>query len=260
MDALLGVHLDADSDGRFNRFHEALLIVIDAGQLSASARRSFGLTYFVREGLTEALYHQGNIARIEQEVLDICGAGYGDGAHGLPEGNSSFGARTLAYEYHAYLYAVRATFDYLANVAYKYFGVSDSAHFRGLGKALTKRAGNQSGVNDTIGVATRGLVDFVDVFGASGHAPRDTIAHTRPLTAGGFRLEWKPGEAPTLALVGGGENLDDAGPRDTIRLAPLLAARLAAVEGYAFDIFATLPEFADAVTQARPADQRPLGR
>jgi hypothetical protein len=86
----------------------------------------------------------------------------------------------------------------------------------GSAKALTKRAGNQPGVNDTIGVATRGLVDFVDVFGASGHAPGDTIAHTRPVTAGGFRLEWKAGEAPTLVLVGGGENLDDASPRATI--------------------------------------------
>jgi hypothetical protein len=29
---------------------------------------------------------------------------------------------------------VRATFDYLANVAYKYFDVRDSDHFRGSGR------------------------------------------------------------------------------------------------------------------------------
>ena len=253
LDALLGVHLDADSDGRFNRFHDALLIVIEADELSANARRSFGLTYFVREGITEALYHQRNVARIEKAVLDICGAGHGDGAHGLPEGNSSFGARTLAYEYHAYLYAVRATFDYLANVAYKYFDVSDSDHFRGLSKALTKHAADRDGANDTIAVAKRGLVDFEDVFGANGHTPRDTIAHTRPVTAGAFRLEWQAEERPTLVLVGGGESLDDTGPRDTVRLAPLLAARLVAVEDYVFELFATLPEFATSAAAARPA-------
>jgi hypothetical protein len=96
-------------------------------------------------------------------------------------------------------------------------------------------------------------VDFVDVFGTGGHTPRDTIAHARPVTAGVFRLEWRAGETPRLVLVGGGESLDDAGPRDTIRLAPLLAARLVAVEDYAFELFATLPEFAAAATQGSPA-------
>jgi hypothetical protein len=152
-----------------------------------------------------------------------------------------------------YLYAVRATFDYLANVAYKYFDVSDSDHFRGLGKVLTKQAAGQDGATATIAVAKRGLVEFVDVFGAGGHTPRDTIAHTRPVTAGVFRLEWQAGEKPTLVLVGGGESLDDAGPRDTIRLAPLLACRLVAVEAYAFEPFGTLAEFAAAAAQARAA-------
>jgi hypothetical protein len=126
LDAVLAVHLDRATDERFNRFHEAMSALQARGALAEPSRRSLGVTHFVREGFTGAVYHQRNVARIELAVIAICQNAYPDGTHGLPRSNMGFGARTLSYEYHAFINALRATFEYLASAVRKYFQVRES--------------------------------------------------------------------------------------------------------------------------------------
>lgn len=251
LDAVLAVHLAAETDARFNRFHNALFALQEQGALPATSIRSLAQTHFVREGLTAAVYHQRNVERIELDVIDICARSYPAGAAGLPPTTASFVARTLSYEYHAFLFALRAAFDYLARAVAAYF--DESAKFTELPTTL-KHAEPADVRKTVLRRVEQTWEDFRDVLGGKGAtSARNLVAHEWPVEAGGFQLRWEAGRQPRLELVGGGEALEAGGTVDRPCLGPLLDDRVRRFEVLVFELLGELPDFAAAVDASVPA-------
>jgi hypothetical protein len=243
LDVLLSVHLEPKQDDRFNRFHNHLFAARAAGELSAEAGSALDLTHHVREGFTAATYHQRNAARIEEAVLEICRQAYSGGAADLPRTTMSFGARSLSYEYHAFLFTIRAAIDYLGRAIACYFGTTGK--FMDLPKFLKPLSAPAA---DAIvrRVQNTSLRDIV--------GPRNDVAHEWPVGAGGFELRWVPGRPVELELVGGGEDLPVGVSVDAPRIGPLLQSRLDRFEDLVYEMLAILPEFTAAVAAAQAED------
>jgi hypothetical protein len=242
VDAVIGARLPEAAAQRFRDFFESLS---DAGVFDPSVPAWAMRFYDLEDGLTAAHYHCRNVQDLERQVIDICLAAVAELPGDMPTGTMNFGARRLTYEYQAYLFALRRSFDYLACGVVGRFGAGRSSSFKDIAKALKQPP--PAVASYAIGVITRAeaaVGEFPEVLSRGAHlAPRDTVAHYRSLDAGGFTIYLDPGGPPRIALTGGGERLSvwPGADLDMPRLTPLLQDQLRRFELLVFELIALLP-------------------
>jgi hypothetical protein len=249
LEGLLAVHLPDEIDRRFRAFHDTL----NAGEpLSPAAKRTFDGAHHVREGLTAGVYHLRKVERIEREVMDTLAAAVGTEPWDGQSATMGLGARTLTFEYHAFVFALRATFDYLSKALIGYFRGRDCNSFRRLPNALNG-AQPEAVASRLQARVDQALSDFEDVLGRDDErSTRDRIAHVQPLDAGQINVSWVPGRPPAIELVGGAEGLEPFRRElgNEPRLTEILDERLTRFEPLVFELLGELPELSPGVEAA----------
>jgi hypothetical protein len=181
----------------------------------------------------------------------VCQAAYRQGPPVTKPITMSFGTPGMTAEYHAFLFALRRSFEYLNGALIVYFG-RGSKSFRQLPKALN--SAEPSEVAEALAEKTQNaLRDFEDVFGEGDtKAPRDRVAHQTPEVPAVINVEFKPSGEVCLRMVGGAENLpfpaaiDPAQPQ----LSALLTQRIDRFGQLVFGLLGELPLLRDAVQAA----------
>jgi hypothetical protein len=92
--------------------------------------------YAVQNSLTAAYYHQQRIADIESVVIEVLVQAVASMSCLPVKQNSTVRAMTLSYEYQAFLFDFRRTFEYLSLGIAGAFGVTPLPHSRDLAKVL----------------------------------------------------------------------------------------------------------------------------
>ena len=176
IDALVSVRLPEDIDGHFRRFFELLQ---SHPPVEENAQRTVQRTHDIREGVRAAVYHQRNVEKSERAIVPVCQAAYRQCPPATKPMTMSFGAPGLTAEYHAFLFALRRSFEYLNGALIVYFG-RQSKSFRKLPQRLN--GAEPTGVASLLAKKVQdALHDFEDVLGRpDARAPRDRVAHWRP--------------------------------------------------------------------------------
>jgi hypothetical protein len=254
IDALVAVPLPDDMDARFRRFFELLQ---SHPPVDKTAQRTVQRVHDVREGIRAAVYHQRNVESLECAIVPVCQAAYSQGPPVTKPITMSFGAPGMTAEYHAFLFALRRSFEYLNGALIVYFG-RGSKSFRQLPKALN--GAEPSEVAEALAEKTQNaLRDFEDVFGegdtkARRKAPRDRVAHQTPEVPAVINVEFKPSGEVCLRMVDGAESLpfpaaiDPAQPQ----LSALLTQRIDRLGQLVFELLGELPLLRNAVQAALP--------
>ena len=248
IDALVSVRLPEDIDGRFRRFFELLQ---SHPPVEENAQRTVQGTHDIREGVRAAVYHQRNVEKLEGAIVPVCQAAYRQCPPATEPMTMSFGAPGLTAEYHAFLFALRRSFEYLNGALIVYFG-RQSKSFRKLPQGLN--GAEPTEVAFLLAKKVRdALHDFEDVLGRpDARAPRDRVAHWRPEEPAVINVEFKPSGEVCLRMVGGAENLpfpvaiDPAQPQ----LSALLTQRVDRFERLVFELLGELPLVRDGVRAA----------
>jgi hypothetical protein len=89
-----------------------------------------------QDGLTACYYHCRNVEHIEHAVDDVARRIYADPPADMSETNMSFAARKLTYEYQAFIFALRRSFDYLAGALSLGFACPQATSFKDVPKKL----------------------------------------------------------------------------------------------------------------------------
>ncbi len=161
--------------------------------------------YVVENAITAGYYHQRNIARIESQAADILDASV-TAQHPIVRSNTGVRMMTLSFEYQAYLFAFRRTFEYLAAGILAAFGLPAPRHIRDTARDLAGGAPKYvQWVNPMQSEVVKVARQFKDVLAE--HSPRNRTAHKRPVEARAFLLGLEPGKQPRIGLEGGGEDL-----------------------------------------------------
>lgn len=246
---VIAVGLPDVSAKRFQRFRDA----VDNETLGSQARNTWETIDDLREGLTAAIYHQRNVLRLEQEIVEVCRTAYANASFSLAENpvTMAVGAQRLTYEYHAFLFAIRRTLEYLARGLAAYFGRS-SKSFRRIPKTL-EGALPKGPATAIASKSTAAISNLEDILGrGDARAARDRIAHTRPEEPGVLNIIFSPGGEVGVHLVAGAEGFELSLPIDQAepQLGPVLIERCGRVERLAFELLLELPEFHIAATAA----------
>jgi hypothetical protein len=206
--------------------------------------------FAAQDGLTAGYYHYRNVERIEHAVDDIARRIYADPPADMLETNMSFAARTLTYEYQAFIFALRRSFDYLAGALTLGFGCPQATSFKDVPKKLKHATTRDSAAAEAIS-AKVDLVRkaFSEVFGdQKGLSVRDQIAHRRSVPGGQFTVWFRPGRPVAVELNGGGEDLPLLGDHTQApgRLCAILLDRLVHFEDTFIDLAERIPAIAAA--------------
>jgi hypothetical protein len=247
IDELVNVRLPEEISGHFRRFYDVLRPRLP---LDGAAQQAYLRVEDIRQGMVAAIYHQCNGASLEREILLTCRTAYQSGPPVSKTIVMSFGAAKLTCEYHAFLFALRRSFEYLNRALIAYFG-RDSKSFRDLPKALNGAmpVAPASSLSANVG---RVIGDFEDVLGQpAARAARDRVAHWRPEEPATINVEFKPDGDVLLRLIGGAEELEFEPPgQEQQRLGPLLEQRVRRFERVVFELLHELPALRDAVDAA----------
>jgi len=213
--------------------------------------------YNVQEGLRAAYYHYRNVERLEREVSSVCLEAVRERPDDLPWTNMFLEAPRLTYEYQAFIFALRRSFDYLGSSLALALGCTRPRGFRRLPGPLK----HASGENATAAVSITNLVGpimevYPEVFtngSEQRYSLRDRIAHTESVQAGTFAILLRPGEPTRIEVTAGGEGLTFSehfpGPSPG-RLAASLLERLTRFEATLFELVALLPATSTARAQS----------
>jgi len=209
--------------------------------------------FAAQDGLTAGYYHCRNIERIELDVDAIARRAHGTTPSDMPETNTSFAARTLTYEYQAFLFALRRSFDYLGGGLCQGFGCPPPTSFKDVPKMLRQADVEDRAAADAISAKVTPIRKaFPDVFGdQKGLSLRDQVAHRLSVPGGQFTLWFRAGYPVAVELNGGGENLPLTGnhteaPR---RLCAILLDRLVRLEDVFMELASQVPAIAAARTR-----------
>lgn len=161
--------------------------------------------YAVQNAIAAGYYHQRRIQAIEVEVVRTITQAI-DQLPPVAKSNTSVRTMTLSFEYQAFLFAFRRTFDYLAAGLLGAFGlpaprnIADTA--RDLAKAdLRYQASVPAMRAKLIEVHCR----FENALAMQ--SPRNRTAHHRPIEAGNLRFWLERGMPVRIGLEEGGEDL-----------------------------------------------------
>lgn len=241
---LVAVRLPKDIADHFQYFYD---VMTPRMPLEGSVQQTFQRVDDIRQGLVAVTYHQRNVATLERAILRVCQAAYQEG---LPVGKPttmSFGADRLTCEYHAFLFAMRRSFEYLSNALVVYFD-RDSKSFRKLPRALNGAAPTEV-VASLAQKVEKALSDFEDVLGRpDARATRDRVAHRRPERPAEINVEFRPDGQVSLMMIGGAEQLQLIVPTGDFKpqLGELLEQRVRRFERVVFELLRELPAFRDA--------------
>lgn len=226
---------------------------VDPQVLPPRARCVWEAVGDVRDGLTAAVYHRLNVFEIEQDLAEACRIAYAIVPEDVVESPITMAvpAKKLAYEYHAFLFAIRRTLEYLARGLANYFDRS-SKSFRRLPKALD--GAPPPAVSDAVVEQLSKSLSALDgvLSRPDERAPRDRVAHTRPEEPGTLNIKFFPEGNVVVHLVGGAEDFDLSSrtEQSSMQLASLLEERCELVERVAIELLARLPEFKEAAVAA----------
>jgi hypothetical protein len=172
---------------------------------------------------------------LEEGIARICKStmvGQGSG----PE-TFGFRAPILGFEYHAFLFALRRTLDYLAGGVAAYFK-RESHSIRRLAKSLDGAEPSEM-VAEVQSVLAAALPNLKSVLSeGEDRSVRDRVAHWQVVDAGFFNLRWDGSGEVVIELVGGGEELPAFSNVDaeTAPLAAVLHKQLSVAEDLVFSI------------------------
>lgn len=210
-----------------------------------------------QDGLTAGYYHCRRVETIEHGVDAIARQIYANPPADMPETNTSFSARQLTYEYQAFIFALRRSFDYLGAALTMALGCPRASGFKDVPKKLGHRDVSDRSAADAIAAKVPSLLaSFPEVFGTQkGHSTRDRIAHVLSVPGGQFTLWFRPGQPVAVELNGGGERLSLSGDPSKApgRLTAILVDRLVRFEDAFMNLTADLP----AIAAARAASSSP---
>jgi hypothetical protein len=211
--------------------------------------------YAAQDGLTAGYYHYRNVERVEHAVDEVARRIYADAPADMPATNMSFAARKLSYEYQAFVFALRRSFDYLAGGLTLGLGCTQASSFKDVPKKMAQPSAQDRDAADAISMAVPTvLTSFREIFGTQkGQSLRDQIAHRSSVPGGQFTVSFRPGQQVAVELEGGGERLPFlADPAQAPgRLSAILLDRLVRFENVFMDLTAHLP----AIAQARTASE-----
>jgi hypothetical protein len=198
--------------------------------------------YAVQDALTAVYYHQQRIAEIEAKVIQAGSDAIADVGVLPTRLNSHISTRTLSYEYQAFLFDYRRSFEYVSIGIAGAFDVTAPKHSRDLPSELqTAPPKYQPDVPAMVAKLAEVAKRFKKVLGKA--SPRNTTAHHEPVSAGEIRLWLEPGREPHIALENGGEELPmrDFGGGTGLRLAVILEDQLNALADAIFELLNLLP-------------------
>lgn len=205
-----------------------------------------------QDGLSASYYHCRNVERIEHAVDDVARRIYADPPADMPETNMSFAARKLTYEYQAFIFALRRSFDYLAGALSLGFACPQATSFKDVPKKLKHATMQDRAAADAVSAKVGPIRKaFPEVFGdQKGLSVRDQIAHRRSVPGGQFTLWFRPGQPVAVELSGGGEDLPLLGDHTQApgRLCAILLDRLVRFEDTFMDLAGHIPAIAAART------------
>lgn len=202
----------------------------------------------VRDGLTATHYHFGRAREVEQNLNGIARTE-------LPErlmpplGGTVFSqSPVLGFEYQAFLFARRRTLDYLASVVAWFFGHQsrrESHRIKRLPKTIDGALPAEA--RDAVCRRFEEAKDDLGLSDQARQAPRDLVAHFKPLEGGHFNLTRHPHSGEMIViLAGGGEGLpgwvqtDASGLEQGPTLEQVLSSQLAATEHLILGVYKDL--------------------
>jgi hypothetical protein len=197
--------------------------------------------YAVQNAVTAGYYHQRNVQKIEDEVMRTIT----EAIEQLPpvaRANAAVRTMTLSFEYQAFLFAFRRTFEYLASGLLGAFGlpapgkISETA--TDLSNADARYQSWVPAMRAHVGVVARRFANALAY-----ESPRNRTAHSRPVEAGNFRFWLEPGMPVRIGLEEGGEGLPMRMKADVHGepLAVTLDRQLRSLSDSVFELFALLP-------------------
>jgi len=209
--------------------------------------------YAAQDGLTAGYYHCRNVEQIEHAVDEVARRIYADAPPDMPTTTMSFAARRLTYEYQAFIFALRRSFDNLAGALTRGLDCDFVSSFpKVTGPLKNARPANKAAADAISQGCVAAMAAFPEVFDPQkGRSIRDQIAHRTSVPGGQFSVSFRPGQPVAVELEGGGEQLPllaDPAQRPG-RLSALLLNRLVRFEDTFMDLTAHIP----AVAQARAA-------
>jgi hypothetical protein len=213
--------------------------------------------YATQDGLTAGYYHYRNVERIEHEVDEIARRIYADAPVDMPATTMSFAARQLTYEYQAFIFALRRSFDYLAGALTRGLGCDFVSTFTKVAGPLKNAPPEHRGAANGIAQGCNAAIAaFPEVFDPNkGRSIRDQIAHRTSVPGGQFSVSFRPGQTVAVELEGGGEKLpllaDPAQPPG--RLSAILLDRLVRFEDAFMDLAGHIPAIAAAAAREQPS-------
>jgi hypothetical protein len=206
--------------------------------------------YAAQDGLTAGYYHCRYVARTEHAVDEIARRIYADAPDDIAATTMSFRAPQLTYEYQAFIFALRRSFDYLAGALTRGIGCDFVSSFTQVPRPLKNAsAANRPSAEAIMRGCLAAIGAFPEVFDPQkGQSIRDRIAHHTSLPGGQFTVSFRPGQPVAVELEGGGEKLpllaDPAHPAG--RLSELLLDRLRRFEDTFVDLAGHIPAIAEA--------------
>ncbi len=189
----------------------------------------------VEEGLGAAHYHAQRVEELERRIAEVCKTSMaGDGPD---QGTVAFRAPVLGFEYHAFLFALRRSLDYLAGGVAACFG-HQSQSIRRLPRTLTptEPASRVRDIQRLLAAASPYLSSILT--DGNDRSVRDQVAHWEVVDAGYFNVRWDEQGEVIIELVGGGENLPPFRDLDAgiAPLGELLRGQIAIAEDLVFDL------------------------
>lgn len=198
--------------------------------------------YAVQNAIIAAYYHQRRIADIETVVLDALSGAVASIPRLPVRSNTTLRTMTLSFEYQAFLFAYRRSFEYLSAGICGAFNVAAPKYIRDTAKML---ATAESRYQPWVEPMAAQIVEVARRFQRTlaEDSPRNRTAHRRPVEAGNMRIWLDPGAEPRIGLEEGGEELPmkDVPIATGDSLAVILAHQLLALEGAVFELLALLP-------------------
>ena len=187
-------------------------------------------------GLGAVDYHLSNIEGIEKAITEITLIDLANATV------SSFRANRLDYEYQAYLFALRRTFEYLGNSVGVMFRCKVTSILE-VSKEI-KHADPVDLRNAVITVLDSGIAQLSDILGprADGKKTvRNRVGHISAVPAGRLRIYFGRGN-PRISIDGGGEELEmgDVFSKTETRLSPVLRKQVQRVESMIGDVYAAM--------------------
>ena len=198
--------------------------------------------YSVQDALTASHYRQRRLAEIEEAVIGVLQDAVMSVDRLPVMASSAIRTQALTYEYQAFLFDFRRTFEYLSLGIAGAFSVTPPRNSRDLAKTLlavdTRYAEAASLIRPKI---IEIGADFARTLAED--SPRNTLAHHAPVHAGDMRIFLDPGLEPRIGLDGGGESLPIRYVPSVpgTRLATVLQDQLAALTDAVFALLSALP-------------------